>query len=545
MKTKLLQCCFCILFFLALSVRSEAIKGFTPITQDGDCTINVGNGFVPVNIGRLYPFGNVVKTGRNSFIDLQFTAGNTFRLLARSSVTITEDTKDPKLKVIQLSKGTVDLKLDNFPADHKLQVETPTAICGAVGTTFKVSFEDESIPGNFDKGNSSRSHFVAVEEGEVSLASRFTVNDEVVIGQSFSVEGLTAGSEMVAQIEEGSDNAYTDVTVNRGRLRFNYGGDEGVTFDVEAREGSEPPRFTAALTKDKDGLTFVAIKMLSGDANFIFFGGTGASANISTADGAVLVPTRKPKAGEKAEIVPGGADAETFINNAGAEAGEYSVLVDLKNSGASNESIQNQQNKVNNSKQNTNSTKNQIETNILGQTKTIDQQNNDDNTDRGKGKKSSSGDGTGTQGGGTTTNTTQYVTLCVETAAGSEQFVEESIVSTNVEARQNQLRSANRRFETGQCQRVTICHIPPGNPNNPITIEIGRPALQAHLAHGDEQGPCTVICHFPIDPNTVDERSNQGVSTTILPSKLNEHLGHGDHTGSCTPSSKPISPNQP
>jgi hypothetical protein len=37
---------------------------------------------------------------------------------------------------------------------------------------------------------------------------------------------------------------------------------------------------------------------------------------------------------------------------------------------------------------------------------------------------------------------------------------------------------------------VTICHIPPGNPNNPITITISINALPAHLAHGDYLGPC-------------------------------------------------------
>lgn len=37
---------------------------------------------------------------------------------------------------------------------------------------------------------------------------------------------------------------------------------------------------------------------------------------------------------------------------------------------------------------------------------------------------------------------------------------------------------------------VTICHIPPGNQNNPITITINQNALNAHLAHGDSLGSC-------------------------------------------------------
>jgi hypothetical protein len=38
--------------------------------------------------------------------------------------------------------------------------------------------------------------------------------------------------------------------------------------------------------------------------------------------------------------------------------------------------------------------------------------------------------------------------------------------------------------------KVTICHIPPGNPANAHTITVGASAVKAHLAHGDDIGPC-------------------------------------------------------
>ena len=39
--------------------------------------------------------------------------------------------------------------------------------------------------------------------------------------------------------------------------------------------------------------------------------------------------------------------------------------------------------------------------------------------------------------------------------------------------------------------KVTICHIPPGNPSNAHTITIAAPAVPAHVAnHGDTLGPC-------------------------------------------------------
>lgn len=46
----------------------------------------------------------------------------------------------------------------------------------------------------------------------------------------------------------------------------------------------------------------------------------------------------------------------------------------------------------------------------------------------------------------------------------------------------------------GAEKRVTVCHLPAGNPGNPQTISVGEAAVHAHLAHGDELGPCVAGC---------------------------------------------------
>jgi hypothetical protein len=38
--------------------------------------------------------------------------------------------------------------------------------------------------------------------------------------------------------------------------------------------------------------------------------------------------------------------------------------------------------------------------------------------------------------------------------------------------------------------KVTICHLPPGNPENRRTITVGESAVPTHLRHGDVVGPC-------------------------------------------------------
>jgi hypothetical protein len=45
-------------------------------------------------------------------------------------------------------------------------------------------------------------------------------------------------------------------------------------------------------------------------------------------------------------------------------------------------------------------------------------------------------------------------------------------------------------FAQGGPRRVTICHLPPGNPANGQTLTLPEPAIQAHLAHGDVIGAC-------------------------------------------------------
>ncbi len=40
--------------------------------------------------------------------------------------------------------------------------------------------------------------------------------------------------------------------------------------------------------------------------------------------------------------------------------------------------------------------------------------------------------------------------------------------------------------------RVTICHIPPGNPDAQRTLRVPEPALHGHESHGDVLGPCGV-----------------------------------------------------
>lgn len=49
-------------------------------------------------------------------------------------------------------------------------------------------------------------------------------------------------------------------------------------------------------------------------------------------------------------------------------------------------------------------------------------------------------------------------------------------------------------------EKVDICHIPPGNPENVNTITVSENAVQSHLDHGDSLGCCTGVGDCPTDP---------------------------------------------
>lgn len=114
---------------------------------------------------------------------------------------------------------------------------------------------------------------------------------------------------------------------------------------------------------------------------------------------------------------------------------------------------------------------------------------------------------------------------------------------------QDVVASAGEAAET-----VTLCHVPPGNPDAAHTVSVGAPAVPAHLAHGDVEGACVdddgeegadeeevpgeeaeddgetakvLVCHVP--PGNPEAAHTIEVAESALPA----HLAHGDAEGAC------------
>ena len=62
--------------------------------------------------------------------------------------------------------------------------------------------------------------------------------------------------------------------------------------------------------------------------------------------------------------------------------------------------------------------------------------------------------------------------------------------------------------------KVTICHIPPGNPDNAHTKNVSGNAKNAHLAHGDSMGECPDNGDDTVDVTTTGGDDTVDVTTT-------------------------------
>lgn len=151
MRLRMLMAIVGCLALVGLAMNSyaefEPLFKITKIT--GECQVRKpGDGaFSPAEDNKAYPYGTRIKTGMRSTAVVVFSEDNTCRILANAELTIAEGTIDKSLKRILLDEGEVEVELDEEfdKSGDKLNVETATAICGAIGCHFRVAsqMEDE------------------------------------------------------------------------------------------------------------------------------------------------------------------------------------------------------------------------------------------------------------------------------------------------------------------------------------------------------------------------------------------------------------------
>jgi hypothetical protein len=108
---------------------------------------NVSNQAVQTKVGDLAYQGDVVRTGADGKVSINFTDGTSFSLSNNANMTLDEFVYDPNGKsnstLFKLSKGTFTFVAGNIAKTGDMKVDTPVATMGIRGTTPHVEISDD------------------------------------------------------------------------------------------------------------------------------------------------------------------------------------------------------------------------------------------------------------------------------------------------------------------------------------------------------------------------------------------------------------------
>lgn len=130
---------FLILVLLSAFLYCEIVAGVKVTKTYGDVSVKEGDVLGP---------NQTIRTGQDSYIELEISPGNSVRLKENSQILVKDlgkDLSEPDGSVVKLTnfnliEGDISLKLDNLPKGALIQVSSPTAVAGARGTAFIVRY---------------------------------------------------------------------------------------------------------------------------------------------------------------------------------------------------------------------------------------------------------------------------------------------------------------------------------------------------------------------------------------------------------------------
>jgi len=117
-------------------------------------------------VGDLVYLGDVVQTGADGRLGINFTDGTSFNLASNARMALTEFVYDPNGKsnstLFNLTKGTFTFVAGNIAKTGDMKVDTPVATMGIRGTTPRVEISDDG----------SVKFSTLVEEGKVQVTRK-------------------------------------------------------------------------------------------------------------------------------------------------------------------------------------------------------------------------------------------------------------------------------------------------------------------------------------------------------------------------------------
>jgi hypothetical protein len=108
---------------------------------------NLGNQTGPSKVGDLVYQGDVVRTGADGLVSINFADGTSFNLSKNANMTLNEFVYDANGKsnstLFNLSKGTFTFVAGKIAKTGDMKIETPVASMGIRGTTPHVEVSDD------------------------------------------------------------------------------------------------------------------------------------------------------------------------------------------------------------------------------------------------------------------------------------------------------------------------------------------------------------------------------------------------------------------
>lgn len=187
---------------------------FRIVKITGECAVKKANAssYEPAVEGQAYAYGSAVRTGRKSTAVVKLSEGNECRILSKADFVMAENADNPKLKTIKVQEGKIEISLD--PSRHEsgndLNVETATAVCGAVGSLFTVEVQRESGVNVL---------VVFCTEGELKLE-----------GSNFSATKVLANCGL--SISGDDNNNFTRIKCLKGNFTLSYKDADGNVKEV-------------------------------------------------------------------------------------------------------------------------------------------------------------------------------------------------------------------------------------------------------------------------------------------------------------------------
>jgi outer membrane protein assembly factor BamB len=139
----------------AEAVVSEGLVTFV----SGEVSAKADADWAPVDTGASVPVGSSIKTGKDSYCEIQFGKTGSARIQENTTIILGEVALAAAKNAVgvKLVSGTIACKVNKLAAKDRFQVRTQTVVCGVRGTQFLVRSEGTDRTA------------IAVKEGKVAL----------------------------------------------------------------------------------------------------------------------------------------------------------------------------------------------------------------------------------------------------------------------------------------------------------------------------------------------------------------------------------------